>query len=126
MAEVTQEQHDLGMGFIDINPTDVPDLVLLDDGEQHLRFVAAQIKESKGEKTAGQRMLNLRFESTEVPNSADIYQIYMLPSDEETEKNNIRRMNDIKKALDALGVPYDASGFRPADFIGKEIGRAHV
>ena len=117
---INGQDDDEGMGFLNINLTDVPELVLLDDGEQYLRVVGATIKESKGEKTAGQRMINLRLESTEVPNSDDIFHIMMLPHPDAGEKVNIRRLNDIRAACDALGVAYSAQGVRINDFIGAE------
>lgn len=112
MAKNNQEVQ--GESFLDLDLENVPTLITLPEGEYKVRIASCEVKTSQSNK----QYINVRFDVPSEPMSEDIYHLLMLPSNEATEKQNIRRRADIRDFCLAFGVEPS----RPAmnDFIGQE------
>ena len=90
------------MGFLDLTgAANVPDLVLLKDGEYRLRCDGAEIKDSKS--TEGNQYLQLVLKAVDEPNAQTIFHNVHLVngSEDETKRNNkLRIIRDTVKAFD--------------------------
>lgn len=105
--------------FLDLNLDDVPELKVAEaNREYELKIEAAEIKESKGDKTAGQNMLNIRCSIPSEPDTQQVFEIIMLPSKDADEEQNNQRRRQMKRFVEALG--WDLSrGFNIEELVGE-------
>lgn len=93
--------------FIDISLEDTPELKALPEGEYQVQATSAELGTS--EKSGGKYLL-LRLEVPTEPTSKDMTHVLMLPAQQDTEKQIIKRKNRIKQAMDAFGYDYAGQG----------------
>lgn len=88
-----------GKTFYDVALDDVPELIVAEEGEYRVQVTDAEI--STSDKTGGQYIL-LRLEIPSIPNSKDFTDVIMFPTESDTEKQRIRRLNRLRDTLHAL------------------------
>lgn len=113
------DEDDLEGGFLDVNLNDVPTFHVAKAGEHPLRCYKAEIRISKGEKTAGQKMAILSLEHAEDPTVKEMTYVIMLPFRGMEERPRLKRLAQLKEACDAFGVDY-TNGVRIKEFEGQE------
>ena len=117
----TKEGSDeLGMGFLEVNLSDIPKLVTVEEGEHRVRCTSVLGKKSTTVRTSGQSMLLLRFVPAEEQYGKEFTHVIMLPYAGIDERDKINRLNALKEACDALGVDYSGGQVNFRDFIGAE------
>jgi hypothetical protein len=106
--------------FLDLNLDEVPDIRTVKGGDEYrLKVASAEIKESRGEKTAGQKMLALRFDIVDEPDTSPVFDYMMLKSANEDEERNNQRLRRVKEFIQALGWD-PAQGFNIEELVGEE------
>lgn len=111
-------EHD---SFLDLNLDEVPELRTVAGGKEYrLKCSDAEIKESKGEKTAGQRLILVRFNIMDEPDTKSVTYPIMLPDESLDEEQNNNRKRQLKRMLNAMG--FDISqGFNVDELPGEEV-----
>jgi len=105
--------------FLDFNLDEVPELQIAKGNmEYQLRIEHAEIKESKGDKTAGQNMLALRCKIEDEPNTQSVFEYIMLPSNEIDQEANDQRKRALKRLVEAVGLD-PARGFNIDELVGQ-------
>lgn len=110
-------EHD---SFLDLNLDEVPELRTVAGGKEYrLKCSDAEIKESKGEKTAGQRLILVRFGIMDEPDTKQVTHPIMLPDESLGKEQNDNRKRSLKRMLTAMG--FDISqGFNIEELPGEE------
>lgn len=105
--------------FLDLNLSDVPEPRIVDGGREYkLKIENVEIKESRGEKTAGQKMLSIRLSIVDEPDTQGVFENIMLPSDQMDDDQNNQRRRQLKRLVEAIG--WDASrGFNIDELVGQ-------
>jgi hypothetical protein len=104
--------------FLDLNLDEVPELKTVEPNREYeLRIEGAEIKESKGEKTAGQSMLNIRCSIPSEPDTQQVYEIVMLPHGDADEEQNNQRKRQLKRLLESIGLDI-SRGFNIDELVG--------
>jgi len=98
-----------------MNLEDTPELSTVEEGEYEVR--CTDVEKRHSEKTGGDYLL-LRLEIPTIPESEQITEVLMLPTENDSEKQQIRRKNAIKRAAQAFGVGI-SGGVETEDFIGE-------
>jgi len=106
--------------FLDLNLDAVPEMSTVPGGREYkLKISSVDTQESKGDKTAGQSMLKVRFTILDHSDTAPLYEYIMLPSDQADEDTNNMRKRQLKNLIQALG--WDLSqGFNIDELVGEE------
>lgn len=108
--------------FIDISLADTPELSALPEGEYRVQVTDAEMSTNK----SGGKYVLLRLEVPNEPTSKDFTHYLGLPSDDDTEKQVIKRKNRIKETMEALGYDYAAQGGIDVDALVGLEGWAHL
>ena len=91
------------MGILaDLDLDNVPELVVVPEGEYELRIVEASDHISK---TTGQNMVRLVLVVESEPNAENIYHYISLPQVEDDERKRNSKLRRIKDFLTAFGLP---------------------
>lgn len=114
MAKQAQQQQD--SSFLDIDLANVPELIVLPEGEYKVRVAHAELKQSQ----KGNRYLNFRMEVPSEPTSEDIYHMIMLPTPEDSDKQKIKRRTELRDFCLAFGVDPSATPLQIGNFVGGE------
>lgn len=104
------------MSFLDVNLQDTPELEALAEGEYKVQINRVEEGESQ---TGSGKYLLFRLEVPSEPTSKDITDVIMLDDPSQSEKTNIKRLNRLKRALDAFGYDY-SDGVNTEDLEGLE------
>ena len=105
--------------FLDLNLDQVTEPKVLDaDREYQLKIENVEIKESKGEKTAGQSMIMLRCSAQDEPDTQGIFENIMLPSQQLDDDKNMQRKRQLKRLVEAIGLD-PARGFNIDELKGE-------
>lgn len=90
--------------FLDMNLEDTPELSTVPGNKEYqLKVSSAEMRESGGDKTAGQKYILVRFRIIGEPDTKSVFHNLWLPSEEEDEEmNNLRKRNWIA-FLESLG-----------------------
>lgn len=109
MAKEQEKDQDVGQelgeqpSFIDLALDEVPDLrTVAPDQEYKLRVASAKMKESKGDKTAGQSMILFYFNVADEEDTKMLTYPVMLPSEQLDQNENNDRKRQLKRVLQAL------------------------
>lgn len=107
--------------FLDLNLSDVPEPRIVDGGREYkLKIENVELKESKGEKTAGQKMLSIRCSIPEEADAQSVFENIMLPSDQIDDEQNNQRRRQLKRLVEAIG--WDLSrGFNIDELVGQSF-----
>lgn len=90
--------------FLDYALDEVPELRTVPGGQEYrLRVASAKLKESKGEKTAGQSLLMFYFDVVDEADTKLITYPVMLPAENLDEEANNDRRRQLKRIMQALG-----------------------
>jgi hypothetical protein len=89
------------MSFINEDTSNVPELAAVPEGEYEVRLVNADVKNSK----KGLPMVEAKLDIPSEPTSDDIYHYIMLPTQGDTEKQKIRKQQNLKEFKAAFGMP---------------------
>lgn len=111
-------EHD---SFLDLNLDEVQELTTVKGGQEyHLKCSDAEIKESKGEKTAGQSLILVRFSIMDEPDTKQVTYPIMLPHESLDKEQNDNRKRQLKRMLVAMG--FDVSqGFNIDELPGETV-----
>lgn len=105
--------------FLDYNLDSVPDLSTVPaDQEYELRCTAAEVKVSKGAKTAGQQLILAYFSIEGEPDTKPVSYPVMLPDASLDEEANNQRKRQLKELVLALGLD-PSSGFNVDELVGE-------
>lgn len=105
--------------FLDMALDQVPELrAVPGNREYQLKVEKAEVMESKGEKTAGQNLVLVRFSIMDEDNTKQITYPIMLPHASLDQEQNDNRKRQMKRFLEALG--FDISrGFNISELVGE-------
>lgn len=118
--QVPEQEGEYG-SFLDLNLQDVPDLHAVPGNQEYrLKIVNAKIGVSKGDKTSGQSYALFTCSIPDEPDSKNVTEVIMLPSQEADEETNNGRKRQMKAFLQAVG--FDISqGFNIEELVGEEF-----
>ena len=102
----------------DINLNDVPESILLEDGEYTMRIDKIEKKTSK---SSDYEYFNAILQSTEEPTADSVYFMIGIPIPSDDEKKSLNKKRGLKKFLDAAQVDYSSGSFNINDAVGQEI-----
>ena len=106
--------------FLDFNLDEVPELhAVPGNREYRLKVRDANVQESKGDQTAGQDLILMRFNIEDEPDTKQVTYPIMLPHDSLDEEQNNNRKRQLKRVVEALGLD-PASGFNIEELVGEE------
>lgn len=109
---MAKAEENVDQSFLDLALDEVPELKAVPNGEYQLKVTSVKMKESKGEKTAGQSLLMFYFDIMGEENTRPISYPVMLPHDTLDNDANNDRKRQLKRVLKALD--WDVSqGFEP-------------
>ena len=109
------------MSFLDVSLEDTPQLEAVEEGEYQIQVNRAKV----GEASSGNgKYLLLYCEVPSISESKDFTHVLMLPNDQDSEKQKIKKMNRLKDCMDAFSYDY-ADGIETDDLEGLE-GWAHL
>lgn len=100
--------------LLDLGLEDTPDLQAVEAGEYQLKCTSCEVRTSKN--TGGQFIM-CRFEIPEIPESKEITQVMMLPTKEDSDKQQIKRKGAIKRCLEAFDIDI-SQPFNPELMVG--------
>lgn len=103
------------MSILDLNLENTPELRTVEADEYKVRCHDCEV--SMKEET-GNKYILMRLDIPKIPESKDIVHVLMLPSSDDSEKQQIRRKNNIKEAAEAFGIDY-SGGLDTDNFIGE-------
>lgn len=105
--------------FLDMALDEVPELrAVPGNREYQLEVVRAEIMESKGEKTAGQKLVLLRFNIMDEEDTKTVTYPIMLPDSSLSKEDNNNRKRQMKRFLQAIDFPTDR-GFNVEELVGE-------
>ena len=102
------------------NLADVPDPILVDEGEYELQIKAADPQVSEN---TGRHAIRLRLENLDEPDAEAIFHSIWLPKDEDDDSKRKKMLQGMKRQVEALGL--DLANYTLEDFVGITV-RAHV
>lgn len=109
------------MPFADLNITDAEEPEVVDPDEYEVKVTDAQLEESK----KGDPMVHLTLDilndkkGDPVGHTRNIHEYMVFPNSEDDEDARNFKKLQIRRACEALGVPYDEQGFNVDDFFGQ-------
>lgn len=105
--------------FLDLALDEVPELrAVPGNREYQLKVTRADAMTSKGEKTAGQELILLRFDIMDEDDTKTVTYPIMLPHSSLSKEENDNRKRQMKRVLEALGFPTDR-GFNVEELVGE-------
>lgn len=110
-----------GMTF-DLNVSEVPPQIVLPEGDYRLRVDKIEFKQP-AQKPGKQQYwyFNVRCSAVEHPTADDIFLMVPYPTPQDDEKAKLRKMRDLKKFLDAVGIDTSAGAWDPTSCQGAEF-----
>lgn len=90
------------MSFIDIPTEDVPDVVVLPEGDHELKVASCQQENSK----AGNPQIVTILESVHEPNADSMYHYCGLPNPNQTDKQRAQSLRNLKEFKEGMGFPH--------------------
>jgi len=92
------------MSVINIDLDNVQEPQPVPDGEYEVQIVGTP--EVRISEKSGQEYINVRLQVLNESHAADVYDVIMLPSEQETEERNERRKLRLKRFCEAFGASY--------------------